>query len=179
MTLRRTAAAAAALAISLHLAGCDRQPPAPPAATAVPQTPDEVQPATVVAAQPTAEAPATYARQPSPDTVLRGWGAAIERRDWAAVRALWGNHGEDSGLDPKTFAARWDHLRQPRVTIGTVDQEGAAGSIYYTAAVTVRDGARRTAGTVTLRRVNNVDGATTEQLLWHIDAATREPWTNP
>lgn len=32
-------------------------------------------------------------------------------------------------------------------------------------------------GTVTLRRANDVPGATPEQLRWHADAATRAPWT--
>lgn len=74
------------------------------------------------------------------------------------------------------FAARWDNLRRPRVTIGVGDQEGAAGSIYYTAPVTIVDGPRRMAGIVTLRRVNDVPGATAEQLRWHLDATTRAPW---
>ena len=34
-------------------------------------------------------------------------------------------------------------------------------------------------GDVTLRRVNDVEGATAEQLRWHLDAGTREPWTKP
>ena len=189
ITLRQTAAAAAALAIALHLGGCDRQTPAPTPSNAPPAALAPPEPTTapadhpaVTAAQPAPavqEASATFAPQPSPDTVMRGWAEAIERRDWAAVRALWGNHGADSGLDPRTFAARWDRLRRPKVTIGTGDQEGAAGSIYYTASVRISDGARRITGDVTLRRVNDVDGATPEQLRWHLDPTIREPWTKP
>ena len=118
-----------------------------------------------------------FAAQPAPDAVLQDWAAAIERRDWLAVRALWGNRGEDSGLSSAAFAARWDTLRRPRVTVGVGEQEGAAGSIYYTAPVTIVDGQRRIAGVVTLRRVNDVPGATAEQLRWHLDATTRAPWT--
>ena len=186
MTLRQTAIAAAALAIALHLAGCDRQasaPTAPPSTsppTALPVVPAaHPAPAPLEPAPSAAPAPATFAAQPSADSVLRGWAAAIERRDWPAVRALWGNHGADSGIDARTFAARWGRLHHPQVTLGTGDEEGGAGSIYYTAPVTVRDGARTITGDVTLRRVNDVEGATAEQLRWHLDAGTREPWTKP
>jgi hypothetical protein len=52
------------------------------------------------------------------------------------------------------------------------ESEGAAGSIYYTAPVTIIDGARRLTGEVVLRRVNDVPGATPEQLRWHIESTT-------
>ena len=113
----------------------------------------------------------------APDLVLRRWGTAIERRDWAAVRGLWGHHGADSGLSPRQFVARWDALRRPRFTVAAGSQEGAAGSLYYTAPVTIADGARTISGSLTIRRVNDVDGATPEQLRWHADATTRAPWT--
>lgn len=119
------------------------------------------------------------AQSPSPDSVLRGWAGAIERRDWPAVRALWGHGGADSGLSPGTFAARWRHLRHPRVSVGRGSEEGAAGSLYYTATITVRDGRHRFTAPVTLRRANDVDGASREQLRWHFDRSVREPWTRP
>jgi len=75
------------------------------------------------------------------------------------------------------FAARWDRLRRPLVNIGAGVQEGAAGSLYYSAPVTITDGSRRITGTVTIRRVNDVPGASAEQLRWHADATTRAPWT--
>lgn len=113
----------------------------------------------------------------SPDMVLRQWGTAIEQRNWAAVRALWGSHGDDSGLSRRQFAARWDVLRRPLVVIGMGSQEGAAGSLYYTAPVTITDRGRKIAGSLTIRRANDVPGATSEQLRWHADATTRAPWT--
>lgn len=116
--------------------------------------------------------------QPSPDPVLRNWAAAIERRDWAAVRQLWGQNGAASGLSAPAFAARWDRLRRPHVTVGAGEQEGAAGSLYYTATVTVRDGARQWSTPVTLRRVNDVDGATAEQLRWHLAPDAQLPWVD-
>ncbi len=59
--------------------------------------------------------------------------------------------------------------------IARYEQEGAAGSSYYTAPVTITDGARRLSGEVVLRRANDVPGATPEQLRWHIESSTLEP----
>lgn len=136
-------------------------------------------PATAVPAPETAQvsAPQVSGDRRNPDVVLREWGTAIERRDWAAVRGLWGHGGADSGVGARHFAARWDRLRRPLVNIGAGVQEGAAGSLYYSAPVTITDGSRRITGTVTIRRVNDVPGASAEQLRWHADATTRAPWT--
>jgi hypothetical protein len=58
--------------------------------------------------------------------------------------------------------------------------EGAAGSSYVEVPVTIygrrRDGeAFRERGTMVLRRVNDVDGATAEQRRWHIERSDVEP----
>lgn len=132
-------------------------------------------PAALLAALPTP----LIAGAPAPDHVLHDWAHAIERRDWSAVRALWGHGGADSGLSSRAFAARWRPLRHPRVSVAKGQEEGAAGSLYYTATVTVTDGRRRISAPVTLRRVNDVDGATAEQLRWHLDRSVRAPWTRP
>lgn len=186
MTIRQTLAAAAALALVLHLAGCDRPAQTPeqtlehiPAETGATPSPGQQAAVDAPVTPATAPAPADFAVQPSPDHVLRDWGAAIERRDWAATRALWGHGGADSGVSAPVFAAQWGRLRRPRVTVGRGQQEGAAGSLFYTAPVTIIDGARRIAGELTLRRVNDVDGATAEQLRWHLDPAARAPWLAP
>jgi len=158
-------------------ASLSEAPPAPPAASGDHATPLASAPAVPAPAGP--QAALAPAPAQSPDAVLRGWAMAIERRDWREVRALWGNHGADSGVSPQVFARRWDRLRHPRVTVGTGQQEGAAGSSYYTAPVRVDDGTRSFAGDLTIRRVNDVPGATAEQLRWHLDGTTRAPWTDP
>ena len=118
-------------------------------------------------------------RQPStardPAQVLQDWAKAVEARDWSAVRAFWGDHGERSGQSVRAFAAKWKKLRHPEVTIGRGDGEGAAGSLYYTAPVRITDGARVMAGEIVIRRVNDVDGASAEQLRWHIENTTLRP----
>ena len=58
--------------------------------------------------------------------------------------------------------------------------EGAAGSIYATIPVTVDaqldDGKQqRFTGQYVVRRVNDVPGASADQLRWHIDSATLKP----
>ena len=183
MTFRQTAAVSAAFALIIHVAGCDRPAAVPRerAAQATEAVPSATPAAAETSAKPLPEpAPAPQAFQSrDPDAVLRGWAAAIERRDWAGVRGLWGNEGADSGLSTADFAARWDKLKAPRVHIGPGEQEGAAGSLYYTAPVSVVDGARTVSGKVVLRRVNDVPGATAEQLRWHLEQGTRAPWTKP
>lgn len=110
-----------------------------------------------------------------PEDVLDAFAAAIEARDWRSVRAFWGENGDRSGMDMATFAERWGVLKSPSVVVGEGQQEGAAGSIYYTAPVVITDGDRTVNGEVILRRVNNVPGATAEQLRWHIDSTTLAP----
>lgn len=119
------------------------------------------------------------AAQPSlakrPEDVLDAFAAAIEARDWRSVRAFWADKGDRSGMDDAMFVETWGRLKAPSVVISEGQQEGAAGSIYYTAPVVITDGDRTITGEVILRRVNNVPGASAEQLRWHIDSTTLKP----
>jgi hypothetical protein len=171
----RTALLAAISALTFNLAGCDNQRAAETGASAVPDPADSIaQPAPAPSATPTAEVsePATPSASRDPQEVLAAWAKAIETRDWRTVRSFWGNKGEVSGLDEAAFAAKWSDLLAPKVSIGTGEQEGAAGSLYYTAPVTITDGSRVVTGEVTMRRVNDVPGATPEQLRWHIESSS-------
>lgn len=172
--MKRACLAAALAAITISLGGCDRQQPDPP----VPENtalPEAIAPAP--SATPTAEiaAPGKPSESRDPVEVLKDWGDAVQLRDWPTVRAYWGDAGARSGLSDKAFAARWSSLLDPKVTIYKGEQEGAAGSLYYTAPVRIIDGPRTVRGEVVLRRVNDVDGATDEQLRWHIESSTLEP----
>ncbi len=187
--IRFALAAAFASALAINLTGCDRPAPVP-GESAVPSNAALESVAADVASSvgpvvdgpspaptPTAEVrtPGMASNSRDPAEVLAFWGKAVEARDWATVRATWGDHGARSGLSDKAFAARWSSLLDPKVTIGRGEQEGAAGSLYYTAPVRIVDGARVLAGEVVLRRANDVDGATDEQLRWHIESATLAP----
>ena len=170
--LRSCLVAALSSALVLQLGGCHRGPEAPPPEPAP----------SVSAATPTAgvdPAPIAHATGPdlpsysrNPAEALDGLAGAIEAHDWPSVRAYWGDKGERSGMDQAAFSAKWDQLTTPEVTIGPGSQEGAAGSLYYTAPITIVDGKRTLRGEVTIRRVNDVDGATTEQLRWHVESLT-------
>lgn len=158
-----------ALAVLAALTACGQheQPPEPrPSATQ---------------AEPDASAAPAPAALPAPSTsrdpaqVLVGWARAVSLRDWDAVFAYWGEHGEASGMTREQFRSAWGRLKAPDLEIKPGVTEGAAGSSYYTAPVTITDGSRRIAGEVVLRRVNDVPGATPEQLRWHIESSTLQP----
>jgi len=160
----------------LALTACNRAPtrPAPaetpsPAAALPPAPVPSPAPAPADTASPAAQAPSASR---DPQAVLIAWAKAVSLRDWATVRGYWGDHGARSGLSEAQFAARWSALKDPSVDIGKGEQEGAAGSSFYTAPVTIRDGARTIAGEVVIRRVNDVVGASAEQLRWHIESTT-------
>ncbi len=149
---------AASLIALVLLIGCDAKAPRPEATqTAVP--------APLLAPSESRD----------PGEVLIGWAKVVSLRDWAAARAYWGDNGAASGLSEQAFAARWNAVKNPDVSLGVGQQEGAAGSSFYTAPVIIADGKRRISGYVVLRRVNDVPGATPEQLRWHIESSTLEP----
>lgn len=167
--------AACVSALAINLSGCDRPEPVPSATTpATPQTSPE---GPVPSATPTAEiaAPGAPSQSHDPVEVLNAWARAVQVRDWATARAFWGDHGARSGLSETDFAARWSSLLDPRVTLYHGEQEGAAGSLYYTAPVRIIDGPRTLHGQIVLRRANDVPGATEEQLRWHIESTTLAP----
>jgi hypothetical protein len=106
--------------------------------------------------------------------VLGLWAEALERGDWATARAQWGNGGALSGLTPAEFAAQYARYRQVKVEIERGQADAGAGSLFYVAPVVVsgitREGKPfRGEGRAYLRRVNDVPGATPEQLRWHIE----------
>ena len=190
--MRRLRADRAALTLAvLALSGCNaRTPTDAPSSPATrdpiasestftepspsPKPPKPAPSATPVPAPLPAPAPdASQSRNPT--EVLAAWGHAVEARDWAKVRSFWGEHGTMSGLSPQAFARRWSVLKKPQVTIDIGLGDAGAGSLFYTAPVTITDGARRIAGQISMRRVNDVDGASPEQLRWRIEKSSVTP----
>ena len=112
--------------------------------------------------------------------VVRRYYSALNARDYETAWTQWGSEGPPNQTRA-AFEAGFARTRATRVTIGALPpSEGAAGSIFQTVPVTVdatlADGKRqRFKGDYTLRRVNGVDGATADQLRWHIDAARLVP----
>lgn len=193
---RYTLAAAAALAVTLHLAGCDKTPtpaepkashtatiapgPLPSVAITPPSAPpsEPAQTAPRPAGKVAGNLPGPTDRDPA--HALAYWRAAMEGHDWAAARSVFGNFGAQSGQSSQAFAAAWDKYRIVDVTVGGGEQDGAAGSSFYEVPVTITgltkaDKPYHLAGRLILRRVNDVDGATPEQLRWHIERSTLQP----
>ena len=108
-----------------------------------------------------------------PARVLIAWAEVMSLKQWGNAYRYWLANG--TGLTEAQFAAKWGKLNNPEFEIHLGKFEGAAGSSFYTAPVVLIDGARQTKGKVVLRRVNDVPGATAEQLRWHIESMTIEP----
>lgn len=166
--------------VLLALAGCERSSPEQPSA---PATEAKAAPASAptVPGPPRAWASETGApsaeldtaalddRQ-NPDRLLRYYAAALAARDWAAAARAW---GADSGVTAKTLKESYDRAEAPQLTLGKGVTEGAAGSLYYEVPVMLRFGdGMPEHGSLVLRRVNDIDGATPEQLRWHIERST-------
>lgn len=189
-----TIPATVALALALHLAGCDkapRQPPDPAAATA--PVPSSSLPSASIPSSPVP--PASPLPSPSVDAMtmqlpgpaerdpikaIAYWRQALEAHDWTAARSVFGDFGAASGQTPQAFAAAWSKYRIIDITVGPGEQDAGAGSSYYEAPVTITglttdDRPYHLAGRLTLRRVNDIDGATPEQLRWHIERSTLKP----
>jgi len=104
--------------------------------------------------------------------VLQSYFALLESDRRTQAGRLWSNSAEKAKFD-----ARLAKYSETHANIGKPgDPEGAAGSIYVDVPVQLygrlKDGKEFNArGTMTLRRVNDVDGSTAEQRKWHITKA--------
>lgn len=165
--LSRTLAFTALSVAALSLAACGQM-----AEQETDAAPSETPSTSSTAVLPRAVPPSTSR---DPQEVLLSWAKAVSLKDWPTAYGYWGNSGATSGLTLDQFVSAWSKLQAPDLEIGQGKQEGAAGSSYYTVAVTIVDGGRRIPGEVVLRRVNDVDGATAEQLRWHIESTTLKP----
>ncbi len=161
-----------------------RQPTAPaPSSTASEADAAAASAAPIVAKpRPKASTPVSFpaaAQSPSesrdPAKVVVAWAKAMSLKQWATAYRYWGDHGARSGLTLAQFSANWGTLNNPEFELHPGDTEGGAGSLYYTAPIVLIDGARQTRGELVMRRVNDVDGASAEQLRWHIETLTIAP----
>lgn len=167
-----------AIVLVLLAAGCNRQKSEPvpseaapvPAATATPLPVPTTAPSLAASeAVPALDIAALNDRK-DPDRLLRYYAAALHARDWAAAAKAW---GAGSGVTARTLKQSYDRADPPVLEVGKGEGDAGAGSLFYEAPVTVRfgSGAPET-GSLVLRRVNDVDGATAEQLRWHIERST-------
>ncbi|MFD2134310.1 hypothetical protein ACFSLT_01995 [Novosphingobium resinovorum] len=87
--------------------------------------------------------------------------------DWNAAAQAW---SLDAEMTAQKLQGEFGGSK-PRLAVGKGDMEGAAGSLYYEAPIVVDFGDGRTSkrGTIVLRRVNDVPGASGSQLNWRIE----------
>lgn len=116
----------------------------------------------------------------APRDTLQDWADAMDARNWEQARAFWGDNGEKSGMTLEEFAAANEKYRTISVTLGEGQEEGAAGSLYYEAQVTMEGELQNgeayvMRGPVVLRRVNEVPGASMEDRMWHIETSDLRP----
>ena len=105
----------------------------------------------------------------TPAHIVQTYYAAVSRHDYRTAYALW--HGRQGYAH-----FRHGYARTKRASVGLlgpVETEGAVGSLYATVKVGVdallRSGkTQHFAGSYTLRRANDVPGATPTLRRWHI-----------
>lgn len=96
--------------------------------------------------------------------VVQHYGALIEQGRLIEAAAYWGDRNLAAAFAQDLRSRGLKHVEISDLG----DPEGAAGSIFVTMPVVFYRGAKRSPATVTLRRVNDVDGSTEEQRRWHI-----------
>lgn len=168
-------AALAALSACQPAPGDDGDQPAEPAA-AGPAVSEAPTPRSAATAEPPALTAEAAKGEAGARAVLLDWASALENGDFATAYALSGNSGVAEDLSEAEYAEQWSGFERLTVAVPEGRVEGAAGSLYYEVPATItaraEDGSTaRWQGPVTLRRVNDVPGASAEQLRWHIESA--------
>ncbi len=181
----KAAAATAFAAISLLLAGCGgADPGADPsieasveAATMAPVV-EEVPSADASGAGASAVAAeldmAALKERRDPERVVRFYANALRIGAWADAAKAW---TRDAQMTPEKLRSEFGGDAGPKIAVGKGDTEGAAGSLYYEAPLVIdfADGRPSRRGTIVLRRVNDVPGASEEQLNWRIERTSTLP----
>ncbi|MEE4454785.1 hypothetical protein [Novosphingobium resinovorum] len=110
---------------------------------------------------------AALAERRDPERLLRYYVSAVRTGDWPAAAQAW---SLDAEMTPQTLENEFGGAR-PRLAVGKGDMASAAGSLYYEAPIVVDFGGERPSkrGTIVLRRVNDVPGASANQLNWRIE----------
>ncbi|WP_395330336.1 hypothetical protein WBP06_17600 [Novosphingobium sp. BL-8H] len=170
-------------ALALLLAGCTKEPSAEPsgaasmeaseAAAATDDTPSHDTPGDDATGAATAGVAAkldfdALSERRDPERLLRFYTNALRVGDWADAARAW---SLDAQMTPEKLAKEFGGDAGPKIAVGKGDVEGAAGSLYYEAPLVIdfADGRPSRRGTIVLRRVNDVPGASEEQLNWRIE----------
>lgn len=113
--------------------------------------------------------------------MLLSFARAIEQKEYGHAWSLL-SPDDKRKWSRAEFAAIFADLGDVSIAIPTGSMEGAAGSSFYTAPITVTGNDKagrpvRIEGKAVLRRVNDVDGSTLEQRRWHFQMLTLD-WTH-
>lgn len=173
--MRNSTALLLAVCGAALLAGCKpaHDPSQTPSASSTESATPEVLPS--ADASGTANAAATsdldfgaLADRQDPERLLRFYTNAIRVGDWSAAARAWSS---DAQMTSEKLEAEFGGDAGPKLAVGKGDMGGAAGSLYYEAPLVVdfSDGRPSKRGTIVLRRVNDVPGASEEQLNWRIE----------
>lgn len=163
---------------ALLLAACDRTEPAPElTADATGEAVEALVPEPMPSVDASAAASAGIAagldmgaltERRDPERLLRYYTNALRVGDWVSAAKAW---SLDAQMTPEKLKAEFGGQAGPKIALGKGDVEGAAGSLYYEAPLVIdfADGRPSRRGTIVLRRVNDVPGASEEQLNWRIE----------
>jgi hypothetical protein len=160
----------------LALAGCGspEQAPAPQASETTPSTAASPAPVTPPTLTPIPQPTRDLAVLDSRDcrTVAQAYADAVARGDFAFAARVW----DDPVIDDARLKALFAGYRQPTIAISGIEREGAAGSSYCTVSGSLSDAGDKakaaSKGDMVLKRVNDVPGATPEQLRWTLRSST-------
>ncbi len=171
--------ATALCSAALLLAGCDAQQPAATPSEGATGVADD---AAVPAVEPSAQATGVVAgggiasqldmgaltERRDPERLLRYYTSSIRLGDWIDAAKAW---SLDAQMTPEKLRDEFGGKAGPKIAVGKGDNESAAGSLYYEAPIVIdfADGRPSRRGTIVLRRVNDVPGASEEQLNWRIE----------
>ncbi len=112
--------------------------------------------------------------------VVQGFAGALHRKAFTFAELFWMPDAEGKA----GFDSLVQGMASPVLTVDAMTQEGAAGSLFCTVEVSLADAsappadptAKPTQATLVLRRVNDVDGATPQQLRWTIRSYATGPY---
>ena len=130
---------------------------------------------------PVSEAPFTPQSAQGAANVLQTYFAHLEAGDYEAAWRVWSTGAVGRAAEPVAFARSFAGYDSYHANIGAPGAlEGAAGSVFVRVPVQVygrrKDGREvHLIGSATLRRSNDVPGASAEQRAWHIHRLALEP----
>lgn len=105
-----------------------------------------------------------------PGKLLGYLGSAVNAGKWDEAARAWHTAEDGSPMTGAKLKALFGNPEKPLLSFGPGEQEGAAGSSFYTAPVLlIPSTGRGREGMLTLRRVNDVPGAEDWQLAWHVE----------